>query len=83
LLILVGVLEDAARTANVLGEPELADICFQFARQVEEMAEDYRNPTSLGLGTLRKLTKAFELAKSAKASAASAPPPAQMQAAAH
>src|SRR5262249_50624612 len=44
LLILVGVLEDAARTANGLGEPELADICTQFARQVEEMAEDYRNP---------------------------------------
>ena len=79
LLMLVGVLEDAARTANVLGEPELADICFQFARQVEEMAEDYTSPTSLGLGTLKKLTKAFELAKTAKASAA-APRPAQMPA---
>lgn len=72
LLILVGVLEDAARTAHALGEPELSQICVQMARQVEEMAEDYQNPTSLQLGTIEKLTKAFELAKQAK----SPPPPA-------
>jgi DNA-binding response OmpR family regulator len=71
LLVLVSVLEDAARTARVLGEPELANICTQMARTVEEMAEKYDNPTDTELGTIRKLTKAFELAKQAKI-----PPPA-------
>ena len=66
LLILVSVLEDAARTARVLGEPELAQICTQMARQVEEMAERYENPTEAELSTIKKLTKAFEMAKNAK-----------------
>ena len=66
LLILVSVLEDAARTARVLGEPELSQICTQMAREVEEMAEKYENPTEHELGTIRKLTKAFELAKISK-----------------
>jgi DNA-binding response OmpR family regulator len=72
LLILVSVLEDAGRTARVLGEPELAGICTQRARQVEEMAEKYENPTDAELGLIKKLTKAFELAKTAKLP----PPPA-------
>jgi len=72
ILILVSVLEDASRTARAIGEPELANICTQMARQVEEMAENYENPTDTQLGTIRKLTKAFELAKTAKV----APPPA-------
>ena len=38
LLILVSVLEDAGRTAKGIGEPELATICTQLARQVEETA---------------------------------------------
>ncbi len=66
LLILVSVLEDAARTARVLGEPELAQICTQLAREVEELTEKYETPTDHALATLRKLTKAFELAKIAK-----------------
>ena len=37
LLILVSVLEDASRTAKHIGEPELAQICTQLARQVEEI----------------------------------------------
>ena len=65
LLILVGVLEDAARTAGAIAEPDLMQICTQMARQVEEMADSYQNPTSLQLGTIQKLTKAFELAKTA------------------
>jgi len=65
LLILVSVLEDAARTAGAIGEPDLGQICTQMARQVEEMAENYEDPTSLQLGTIQKLTKAFELAKGA------------------
>lgn len=67
LLILVSVLEDASRTAKGIGEPDLATLCIQLARQVEEMAERYLNPTEAEVGTLRKLTKAFELAKSAAA----------------
>jgi DNA-binding response OmpR family regulator len=79
ILILVSVLEDASRTARAIGEPELANICTQMARQVEEMAETYENPTDTQLGTIRKLTKAFELAKTAKVAP---PPPADDQQAA-
>ena len=70
LLILINVLEDAGRTAHVLGEPELTQICSQMARQVEDMAEQYATPASSALDTIRKLTKAFEMAK-----AANIPPP--------
>lgn len=75
LLILVTVLEDAGRTAQSLGEADLGQICNQMARQVEEMAENYESPTSLQLGTIQKLTKAFELAKAAKAPPAPTPAP--------
>ncbi len=70
LLVLVSVLEDAARTARVLGESELSQICTQMARQVEELAEKYDTPSDETLATIRKLTKAFE-----KAKAANIPPP--------
>jgi hypothetical protein len=70
LLVLVSVLEDAARTAKSIGEPEMAAMCVQLARQVEEMSERYLDPTENELGTIRKLTKAFELARSAKMGAA-------------
>lgn len=63
LLVLVSVLEDAARTAKIIGEPDLADICVDLARQVEELAESYQDPPDSGLATLRKLTRAFDLAK--------------------
>jgi DNA-binding response OmpR family regulator len=69
LLVLVSVLEDAGRTAHALKEPDLSAICIQMARQVEEMAEEYENPTSLQLGTIEKLSKAFEMARAAKAAA--------------
>ena len=72
---MVTVLEDAARTAQSLGEKDLAQICSQMARQVEEMAENYENPTSIQFGTITKLTKAFELAKTAKAAPAPAAAP--------
>lgn len=73
ILILVGVLEDAGRTAHTLKQPDLAQICIQMARQVEELAEDYENPTSLQLGTVEKLSKAFELAKNVRAAQGAAP----------
>jgi hypothetical protein len=63
ILVLVSVLEDAANTAKLIGEPELADICNNLARQVEELAESYENATPEMLSTLRKLTRAFDLAK--------------------
>ena len=65
ILILVSVLEDASRTARAIGEPELANICTSMARQVEEMAENYQTPADNQLATIRKLTKAFEMAKNA------------------
>ena len=69
ILSLVSVLEDASRTSRAIGEPELSNICTQMARQVEEMAESYQNPSDKQLDTIRKLTKAFEMAKTAKAQA--------------
>ena len=66
LLILIGVLEDAATTATDIGEPDIARISTQMAREVENMAEVYENPTDSQLGTIEKLTKAFELAKTAR-----------------
>ena len=63
LLVLVGVLEDASKTAKGVGEAELAALCVDLARQVEELAEKYENPDEKELGLIRKLTKAFELAK--------------------
>lgn len=74
LLVLVGVLEDAAKTAKGIGEAELATICVDLARQVEEMAEKYEDPDPADIALIRKLTKAFELAK--QSSGAAAPPPA-------
>lgn len=63
LLVLVSVLEDAGSTSRLIGEPELAVICNNLARQVEELAESYETATTEMLGTLRKLTRAFDLAK--------------------
>ena len=68
LLVLVSVLEDAAGTARVIGQPDLADLCGRLARDVEDMAEEYDNPRSTHLDTIRKLTKAFELARTVKKS---------------
>jgi len=63
LLVLVGVLEDASKTAKGIGETEMATLCIDLARQVEELAEKYENPEDKDLALIRKLTKAFELAK--------------------
>lgn len=63
LIVLVSVLEDASKTAKGIGEAELSGICVDLARQVEEMAEKYESPSDNDLALIRKLTKAFELAK--------------------
>ena len=75
LLILVGVLKDASHTARAIGQPDLVTICTRLARQVEETAENFRNPTSPQLETIRKLTQAFELAKAVKRGTPEALPP--------
>ena len=63
LIVLVTILEDAAKTAKGIGETELSTICVDLARQVEEMAEKYEAPADSDIDLIRKLTKAFELAK--------------------
>ncbi len=73
LLVLVEVLEDASKTAKGIGEAELAGICIDLARQVEEMAERYKEPNDKDIGLIKKLTKAFEMAK--QNSGAAQPPP--------
>ncbi len=67
ILTLVGYLEEADKTAKMIGEHELGEICITFARQVEELAESYENPAPRDLDVIRKLTKAFALAKGATA----------------
>ncbi|MDX2224269.1 MAG: response regulator [Rhodospirillaceae bacterium] len=63
ILVLVSVLEDAAGTARLINEPDLAALCVDLARQVEEFAEAYENPTDAQLALLSKLTRAFDMAK--------------------
>jgi hypothetical protein len=63
LLVLVEVLEDASKTSKVIGEIELSSICVDLARQVEEMAERYEAPDDGDFALIRKLIKAFEIAK--------------------
>lgn len=75
LLVLVGVLEDASKTAKGIGEIELSAICVDLARQVEEMAESYEEPSDSNIELIRKLTKAFELAKGNTSAARPAPQP--------
>lgn len=75
LLVLVGVLEDASKTAKGIGEVELSAICVDLARQVEEMAEKYEEPADSDIALIRKLTKAFELAKGNSSAARPAPAP--------
>lgn len=65
LMTLIECLEEAAKTAAALGEGELAGICKSFARQIEEMAEAYETPADQDLVLIRKLTRAFNMAKDA------------------
>ncbi len=74
LLTLVSCLEEAGKTAKMIGELELAEICRNFARQVEELAEDYENPDERNLDLIRKLTKAFAMAKKSTAQQAEPEP---------
>ncbi|MCB2106872.1 MAG: cyclic nucleotide-binding domain-containing protein [Rhodobacteraceae bacterium] len=65
--VLVDVLKDAAKTAERLGETELAVICGSLASQVEGIASRYQNPTEKDLVLIRKLTRAVLSAINPKA----------------
>jgi len=66
LRMLVDVLQDAARTARTLDDPDLSQVCVKLASQIHEMGQDYEAPTSIQLSTIQKLASIFDLAKSAK-----------------
>jgi len=63
LIILVGVLKDAAKTAKDIGEKELSSLCGDLARQVEEMSENYKDPADSNIALIRKLNEVFVMAK--------------------
>lgn len=58
ILVLVDVLRDAAKTAERINEGELALVCGSLARQVEDIAERYREPSERDLKVLKKLARA-------------------------
>ncbi len=60
---LKGSLEEAAVTAKKIDEESLADICFNFAGQVEQLTGHYESPTQEDLKLLTTLTKAFQMAR--------------------
>lgn len=67
LLVLVQCLDEAAAAAQEVNEPDLADICKQMGREIEDMSENYRDPDERSLTLIRTLTKAFQMAKESAA----------------
>lgn len=65
LLVLVQCLNEASEAATAVGEPELSTICFEFSHRIEEMSGNYMTPDEKSLNLIRKLTKAFQMAKEA------------------
>jgi|GEM_PF-658165 len=58
ILVLVDVLRDAAKTAERINEGELGLLCGSLAKQVEEIAERYDNPSERDIKMIQKLTRA-------------------------
>lgn len=58
ILVLVDVLRDAAKTAERINEGELGLLCGSLAKQVEEIAERYENPSERDIKVIQKLTRA-------------------------
>lgn len=58
LKVLVGVLRDAAKTAERLGETQLALLCGSLSADVGAIAERYTAPTDRDIGILQKLSTA-------------------------
>ncbi len=65
LLVLVQCLEEASDAATAVGEPELSTICSEFRHRIEAMSGHYMTPDEKSLNLIRKLTKAFQMAKEA------------------
>ena len=61
ILVLVEVLRDAAKTAERINEGELGMVCGSLAKQVEEIAERYDNPSERDIKMIQKLTRAVML----------------------
>lgn len=61
LLVLVDVLRDAAKTAERIKDAELAMLCGTLARQVEDIADHYDEPTERDIKVIKKLTRAVML----------------------
>jgi CRP-like cAMP-binding protein/DNA-binding response OmpR family regulator len=58
ILVLVDVLRDAAKTAERINEGELGLLCGSLAKQMEEIAERYDNPSERDIKMIQKLTRA-------------------------
>lgn len=70
---LMHCLEQAAEAAKNVGQSDLSDICFQFAREVEDMMDFYDSPTERALKLIQTLTKAFQMARQSAATRKTAP----------
>ncbi len=68
--ILIQCLEEASDAAKKVDQNDLADICHQFAREIEDLMEFYETPTDRSLQLIRTLTKAFQMARQSAASRA-------------
>lgn len=55
---LVGILGDAARTAERANEPDLAILCGSMSKEVSKLVEHYENPKPSDIALLQKLSKA-------------------------
>lgn len=65
--ILIQCLEEASEAAKKVGQGDLADICHQFAREMEDLMEFYETPSDRSLQLIRTLTKAFQMARQSAA----------------
>lgn len=73
LLMLAGVLKDAAAVAERLKDTQLSGLCISLAENVNQIADHYEDPSSKEIDLIRKVTMAFKMAMKA-------PEPAQLEA---
>ena len=65
LLMLAGVLKDAAGVAERLKDTQLAGLCLSLAESVTHTADHYEDPSSKEIDLIRKVTTAFKMAMGA------------------
>ena len=73
LLMLAGVLKDAAGVAERLKDTQLSGLCISLGENVNQIADHYEDPSSKEIDLIRKVTMAFKMAMKA-------PEPAQLEA---